>query len=453
MTSNPPDLKRVYANAPIGLCYLDTDLRYVYINEWLAAINGLSVDEHVGRTIADVLPELAVGIESLLRHVIESGEPLLQETVEVETAAHPGEGRQYEGNYYPVRSDDGTVTGVSCVVHDVTERKRAESKTSEMQTIFNAFPDLGFRLDREGTILSYYAGSQSLLYLPPEEFLGKKIKHVLPPDVGKRFEEVIPVVNRQGAMQCVEYQLHIGDEDRDWEARLLPLPGEDIFAIIREVTRQKRLEKEVLEAAHREQVGIGQELHDGLGQEVSGLGYLAQSLSRSLEARAALEADDASRLAEGMQRVLGQLRAVAKGLIPIEVDARGLMGALEDLAHTTAERFDTDCRFECRKPVSMDNDQVALHLFRIAQEALTNSVRHSGASLIVIRLEEVDGRLVLEVRDNGSGLVEERTGEQRGLGLRTMQYRATLIGASHSVTRNPTGGTLVRCSLTVGKQE
>jgi two-component system sensor kinase FixL len=440
------DLRSIYAKAPIGLCCMDTDLRYVYINEWLAAINGLGVEEHLGRTIGEVLPDVAAGVEAELRHVIESGDALVQVALEAKTAARSEQTRRFENSYYPVRSDDGSVVGVSCVVQDVTERRLAESKTSEMESIFSAFPDLGFRLDREGTILSYYAGSQSLLYLPPEKFLGKPLQKVLPPEVGNRFEEAILKLNRRGAMQRVEYRLQIGGEDRYWEARLLPLPGEDIFAIIRELTHQKRLEKDVLESTHREQVGIGQELHDGIGQEIRGLGYLAKSLSGRLESRGAEEARDAIEVAEGLQRVLGQLQAVAKGLIPVDVDASGLMVALKELAQTATERFGCVCRFECPRPVSVDNDQVALHLFRIAQEALNNSIKHADATLIVIRLEVRDGRLVLEVRDDGSGLEESPTGE-RGLGFQTMQYRAALIGASHSVARVPTGGTLVRCLL------
>ena len=124
-------LNRIYEETAIGLCYLDTDLRYIHINKWLAAINGLEVEKHLGRTIGEVLPDVAAGVESQLRHVIESGQALLRGTVEAETAAHPGAKRHYEHNYYPVRSDDGTVVGVSCSVQDITERRWAEKDLQE----------------------------------------------------------------------------------------------------------------------------------------------------------------------------------------------------------------------------------------------------------------------------------------------------------------------------------
>jgi PAS domain S-box-containing protein len=114
--------EHLYAIAPVGLCYFDTELRFLYINEWLARINGLPAEAHLGKTIGEVLKDVAVGVEPQLRHVLQTGEPIIEGTVEAETPAHPGESRHYMHNYYPDMSKDGTVVGVSCVVQDITER-------------------------------------------------------------------------------------------------------------------------------------------------------------------------------------------------------------------------------------------------------------------------------------------------------------------------------------------
>ena len=119
-------LQHIYRAAPIGLCCLDKKLRYVIINEWLAAINGLPVKEHVGRPISEVLPDVAAGVEAQLRGVIETGEPVVGGTVKAETAAEPGVKRHFQHNYDAIRSADGAIVGVSCVVQDITERKQAE---------------------------------------------------------------------------------------------------------------------------------------------------------------------------------------------------------------------------------------------------------------------------------------------------------------------------------------
>jgi PAS domain S-box-containing protein len=132
-------IQDVYAHSPVGLCYFDSELRYLQINEWLARINGLSVEEHLGRRIQDLFPQVAADVVSQLRQVIETGEPIVGGNAHVETPAHPGEKRFYEHNYYPRKSDDDTVVGVSCAVQDVTERNLAEA---ELRSAVKARDDL-----------------------------------------------------------------------------------------------------------------------------------------------------------------------------------------------------------------------------------------------------------------------------------------------------------------------
>ena len=125
------EVERLCAIAPVGLCYLDRDLRFRYINEWLARMNGLPVEVHAGERVETLLKHVAVGIVPQLRRVFESGEPIIEGDVEAETPAHPGELRCYKHSYYPDKSEDGTVVGVSCVVRDVTEQKQAEDALAQ----------------------------------------------------------------------------------------------------------------------------------------------------------------------------------------------------------------------------------------------------------------------------------------------------------------------------------
>ncbi len=127
LSEGASELERLYAIAPVGLCYFDAGLRFLYINEWLASINGLPVEAHLRKTIDEVLEDVAAGVVPQLRHVLQTGEPIIEGTVEAETPAHPGESRHYMHNYYPDKSKDGTVVGVSCVVQDITERIELET--------------------------------------------------------------------------------------------------------------------------------------------------------------------------------------------------------------------------------------------------------------------------------------------------------------------------------------
>jgi len=136
------EVEHLYAIAPVGLCYFDTGLRFLYINEWLARINGLPVEAHLGNTIDEVLKDIAAGVVPQLHHVIQSGEPVIEGEVEAETPAHPGESRHYMHNYYPDKSKDGTVVGVSCVVQDITERIELEKGKSNAHLEVSTKPGL-----------------------------------------------------------------------------------------------------------------------------------------------------------------------------------------------------------------------------------------------------------------------------------------------------------------------
>ena len=127
------ELGKIYKEAPVGLCYLDTDLRFLHVNDWLARINGVPVEKHIGRTIQDVLSDVAEGVEPQFRQVIETGEPILQGRVHAETAAHPGVKRHYIHNYNSVKSDDGTIVGLTCAVQDVTELTETAETLQELR--------------------------------------------------------------------------------------------------------------------------------------------------------------------------------------------------------------------------------------------------------------------------------------------------------------------------------
>ncbi len=161
----------IYKEAPIGLCYFDKDLRFLHINDWLAAINGMPVEEHLGRTISEVVPEVAAGVESQLRHVIETGEPLLGGTVDAETPAHSEVTRTFEHNYYPIKSGDNTVVGVSCVVEDITERKRSEEalakKSSLLETTLENMAQGIAVYDADYKLVSFNERFSTIFGLPP----------------------------------------------------------------------------------------------------------------------------------------------------------------------------------------------------------------------------------------------------------------------------------------------
>jgi two-component system sensor kinase FixL len=160
------------------------------------------------------------------------------------------------------------------------------------------------------------------------------------------------------------------------------------------------------------------------------------------------ETADAERLVGLIEDAIELTRALARGLSPVALDADGLMTACRELAAQTSARFHLDCRFSCEPPVILDDPVAAAHLYRIAQEATNNAVRHGQARHIGIALARHSERVMLSIEDDGIGLSEvARQGRQQGLGLRIMAHRASMIGASFDVRRGVARGTFVRCSL------
>lgn len=233
--------------------------------------------------------------------------------------------------------------------------------------------------------------------------------------------------------------------------RVLPyiVSGRCLGAVITwtDITLAKSLQAELTKIAALEQQRIGQELHDGLQQELTGLGLLAQNLSDILSRKDDPTARQlATRLAQGIAETHRHVRATARGLIPVPVDADSLTPALAELATSTQEQFGIRCTFEPLGSPRVTSAETATHLYRIAQEAVRNAIGHSEADHIRIRLGLRDGALILEIWDNGIGLPRQKP-THRGVGLRLMEHRCALIGGRFATHAPTAGGTLIACTL------
>ncbi len=216
------------------------------------------------------------------------------------------------------------------------------------------------------------------------------------------------------------------------------------------VIERKFFEQQIADLTESEQRRLGQELHDGLGQQVTGISMITATLLSKMEGESSPHTPTVSKLAASIEQAKAQVRAISKGLMPVEIDAHGLMAALEHLAESTRTLYGVDCTFDCRQTVPLDDTFKARHLYRIAQEAVHNAVKHGHPQLVDLALARDHDRLTLTVRDDGAGIASEAIARPTsGHGLRIMRYRATLIGATLTVQALPTGGTLVECKLPI----
>ena len=206
-----------------------------------------------------------------------------------------------------------------------------------------------------------------------------------------------------------------------------------------------RLEREVLEASEAERRRIGRDLHDTLGQNLTALAFLLNALARRVAGRIPEETCTVQQLQHQVKKAIAEVRSLAKGLDPVGLHQGGLAASLAELADTTQRQSGVACRFRCESPVAIKDETVATHLFRIAQEAVNNALKHAQPGAIEMVLEDRAGEIVLTVEDNGVGMTK-KAARGKGMGMHTMRYRADAIGGTLRVQPGARAGTAVICS-------
>jgi len=260
---------------------------------------------------------------------------------------------------------------------------------------------------------------------------------------------LIPLWN--AAIYAVSYLVVVGltaclrSTHEELEARV----RERTLALSGEIERRKRLEMELIGAGEREQRRIGRDLHDGLCQHLAGTALSGQVIRGSLASGGfGVAADELGRMVSLVEEAIVMARGIARGLSPVDLDDEGLAIALREMAERVSGPGNLDCLFLMEEPVRIGDPDKSIHLFRIAQEAIGNAIRHAGAGYLTIHLSG-DGRdVMLEVSDDGCGMPDPLPSD-RGMGLQIMRQRASMIGATLEIVHEKRG-TTIRCRLDVG---
>jgi len=233
------------------------------------------------------------------------------------------------------------------------------------------------------------------------------------------------------------------------EISLSPLETEEgvlVSSAIRDITERKHLEKTILEISAREQRRIGQDLHDGLGQHLTGIAFMSKVQEQRLAEKGLAEAADAARIVSLVNEAINTTRELAHGLLPVISDAHGLMSGLKRLASEVEDLFVISCRLRVDEPVLIDDANISTHLYRIAQEAVNNAIKHGQAKNIVISLFARNGYGTLRIENDGASLPEP-SANPSGMGMQIMNYRARMIGGSLKVESAEHSGVTITCSF------
>jgi PAS domain S-box-containing protein len=427
------------------LAMLDRDLRCIFINR---ALDGHTPAEMIGRRVGDMgFRQLSGDLEGLLRGVLASGRPV---TEEQEFAGSDGVPHTFELRVRPV-SSAGAVTGVVVTGTEITERRSQERVLRTQARILQTMREGVVLTDGDNRIRLTNPAFDAMFRLPPDAILGRPIEPML-----RRFDDTPGRLTADEAQRLeagdtvpVDYEGVRADGTRFVAASMVTRIeiGAAPFrlTVVNDVTERKHLEREILEIANREQLRMGGDLHDGLGQDLTGIALMLRGVAGQLRKEESEARTDVEEIIGLVNAAIESTRVLARGLSPVSSERGGLIAALQSLATRTHERHGVKVHVTTRLDRRLVLGDTALnHLYRIAQEALSNAVRHGQPRDVTIQLVQDGERLHLVITDDGCGLPPSADAAA-GLGLKLMRYRAQMLGGELTVQRNAGKGTRVEC--------
>ena len=309
-------------------------------------------------------------------------------------------------------------------------------------------------IDQHGIVESMNAAAERIFGYSASEIIGQNISLLMPSPHREAHDGYIENYIRTGRAKIIGVGREVAGRRKDGTIFPMDLSvsevklatGRMFTGFVRDITERKRLEREILEISDREQRRIGQDLHDGLCQHLAGIELMSQVLAKKLAPTSKARARQVMEIAEHVREAITHTRSLARGLSPVTIESEGLTSALLELATNTEKIFHVQCRCEFDEAVRIPDHAVATHLFRIAQEAVSNAIRHGRPQGIVITLRNFKRRIKLDISDNGNGL-RKQSANQKGMGLRIMQSRASMIGGTMAIKSNAAGGVSVTCAI------
>jgi len=337
-------------------------------------------------------------------------------------------------------------------LHDSEERLRAILQTAVEGII---------TIDENGIIESMNPAAEKTFGWKAEEVIGKNVRVLMPAPYRQEHDSYLHNYRTTGQARIIGIGREVVGQRKDGSVfpmdlavSEVALAGRRLFTgFVRDISERKRAElrqaeltQTLAEISDGERQRIGQDLHDGICQQLAGIELMSQVLEQKLGPKSKADAARAGEIAKCVREAISQTRSLARGLVPSTLQSEGLMSALQELAVNTEKMFGITCRFESKEAVPVPDITIATHLYRIAQEAVSNAIKHGRAKTVLIKLTTTHQGISVSISDDGVGF--PKSGPRgKGMGLRIMRYRAGVIGASLEINPNPGGGITICSSL------
>ncbi|TVQ03492.1 MAG: PAS domain S-box protein [Planctomycetaceae bacterium] len=478
------DLINLMSSTEIATLFIDNDFIIKRFTPPTTALLNLRFTD-IGRPLRDIAPRFPPD------EMLNECQLVLNSLTPIEQEIRTEDGRYYLRRALPYRTIDHHLGGVVITFVDLTQRKHAEEikrqadaefvaalheSTERMAAILDTAADAIFTIDKEGRIDTINRATESLFGYERTELIGEHVSLLIPAiDGNQKHFSLDDFVEHQQAQSMGNVRESVARRKNGSTFPIDLVIGRvdhlGLFTgILRDISERRKLQAHILEIATDEQRRIGQELHDGTQQELTGLTLFAGALCELLDTsvRSGTESSRdrvveneifekltqiADRLLSGLKKANQNVHKLSHGIMPVQIDAEGLRSALAELATTTNELEQVSCFFESSGASSIPNNLIATQLYRIAQESLGNALQHGQASEVRISLSQQDKQIALEVRDNGIGIDPQTRHENvaagRGMGLRIMEYRTSLLGGILQIDRNNGPGMTIRCVIPI----
>ncbi len=367
------------------------------------------------------------------------------------------------------------LAAVAAVLAGALERARTEQALRESEArahaVLETTVDGVITIDAEGAIESFNPAAERIFGYAAREVVGRNVHVLMPEPYHAEHDGYIRAYHETGRRKIIGIGREVVGRRKDGSTFPLDLAvsevrlgGRTIFTgLVRDISERRVLEQEVLRIAEAERRRIGQDLHDGLGQMLTGTALIARGVARRVERGETPTPEEAGEVVGLIKEADAYARSLARGLVPVDVEANGLAAALERLAANAERLFGIRCTVESvgeEDTAGAIPQDAAVHLFRIAQEAVSNAARHGEAGRVGIALARGAEQVRLRIRDDGRGFPEDaadslprdvgapaRPEDNRGMGVRIMHYRARVLGGRLDIRPGAGGGTVVTCTI------
>lgn len=454
---NENDCVNILKNLPVVVMLTDLDGNIIYCNREGENTLGYEIEEMKGKKLWSLYSNRGEEEFERDREKLEWGE-----SVSFEALAQTKYGepkwldirrrllKNSEGEYYIL----GTAS-------DISKQKEAELELKENKVRTEAILETAaegiITIKMDGTILSFNRAAEQMFGYPDEEIIGKCLCILMPSLYWENYNDYLNNYRKNGDKNLIGNAREIRGRRKDGAVfpieisiNEVVLEDEVIFTgLIKDISDRRKLENEVLKISEDERRHLGHELHDDLGQMLSGIGLITRNLARKFEAQGIPEAEELSEIANMIKVADEQTRNLAHGHALIDLEQEGLKVAINRLCRRYREIVDIRCKGDFPEEVDEDSNNHSLHIYRIVQEAINNAINHGKPENIVVRFKNKPRLMELVIEDNGNGF--DDTGEMnKGMGIKTMKYRANIMGGNLNIERTSYEWTRVVCHIPSG---